>query len=229
MSLRRLRVVVAFTALVLAAGPALALSFQTLGTVPGLSGAHTIRYTLDQPAPLADVSHDVYVVGFASTLDSVMGTSFCVDVLHSLNVPGSYTAVVEAISAPYLEAAQIAQRWANDLDGLAAAAGATLADAAAGVQLALWRSVYDEPAGLGVISFSRALTAGEQRAYDVATNPLHWRGVGDTVLTRLTDAAGAVRQAQVFTPAVPEPTGFLVFGVGSLVVASRLRRSPVTR
>lgn len=206
-----------------------ALGFQTTGTIPGLGSAKTIRYTLDRPAPLADVSHHVYVVAFSATLDGTMGTSFCTDVVHSLSVPGSYDAVVEAITTPYLEAAQIAHRWANDLGTLASSVGVSLAEAASGVQLAIWRSVYDDPAGLGVISFQRALSANEQLAHDRAMDASLWNGTGNTVLLRLKDASGRTAQAQLFTSPgtpVPEPASFLTFGLGALVIARALRVQP---
>jgi hypothetical protein len=226
MTIRALRLAVALVAGLFAASPAFALPFQTTGTVPGLGSARTIKYTLNQPGALPDVTNTVYVVAFQSTLDGVDGTSFCVDVLHGLSVPGTYNAVVEAISPAYLEAAQIANRWANDLGALSSSLGISLADAAAGVQEAVWKSVYDQPAGLGVISFHRALTAGEQAAFAYANDPTHWNGVGSTQLLRLTDASGRIRQAQLFTPAVPEPSALLVFGVGSLLVGASLRKRP---
>lgn len=226
MLLRSLRLAVAVAAGLFAASPALALSFDTTGTVPGLGSARTIKYTLDRPGALPDVTNTVYVVAFEATLDGVDGRSFCVDVLHTLAVPGTYHAVVEAIGPDHLEAAQIANRWSHDLGGLASSLGISLADAAAGVQEAIWKSVYDQPAGLGVIAFHRALTAGEQAAFQVASNPLYWNGVGSTQLLRLTDSLGRTRQAQLFTPAVPEPSALLVFGIGSLLVGHTLRKRP---
>lgn len=206
-----------------------ALPFQTTATIPGLGSANTMQYTLDRPSPLADVSNNVYVVAFQSTLNGVAGTSFCADVVNALSVPGSYTAVVEAISAPYLEAAQIAHRWANQLSALASSVGVSLAEATSGVQLAIWKNIYDDPAGVGVISFGRALSANEQLAYDRAVDQTQWTGVGDTVLLRLTNAAGGTAQGQLFTPpgsAVPEPASFLTFGVGALLIARTLRSRP---
>jgi len=229
MLLRSLRLTLALAAGLFAATAASALSFETTGTVPGLASARTLRYTLDRPGALPDVTNTVYVVAFQATLDGVDGRSFCVDVLHSLSVPGSYQAVVEAIGPAYLEAAQIANRWSHDLGSLAGSLGISLADAAAGVQEAIWKSVYDEPAGLGVIAFHRALTAGEQAAFQMASNPLYWNGVGSTQLLRLTDSLGRTRQAQLFTPAVPEPSALLVFGIGSLLVGRSLRTRPARR
>ncbi|HVP30717.1 MAG TPA: hypothetical protein VMW35_16305 [Myxococcota bacterium] len=210
----------------LVASSAPASTFSVLGTVPGLASARTIRFTLDQPGALPDASQNVYVVGFQSKLDGVAGTSFCVDVLHSLSLGGTYQATAESLSGPYLDAANIAHRWANDLGSMASSLGISLADAASGVQLAVWSSVYDDPNALGTISFGRALTAGEKLAFARANDSSYWTGTGGSVLIRLKDAAGSVRQAQIFTPAVPEPTGFVVFGVGSLLIARILRKRP---
>lgn len=221
-SLRSLAAVA--VALVATSGIATAATFNVSGTIPGLGSANTIKYTLDQPAPLPDVTNNVYVVGFKGTLDGVAGTSFCVDVVHSLAVPGSYTATIEALTPPYMEAAQIAHRWANDIGSMASTLGISIADAASGVQLAIWSNVFDQPATLGTISFARARTAGEQLAYAMATDSSLWNGTDGTVLLRLTDATGAVRQGQIFTPSVPEPAGFLAFAVGALVVVTTLRR-----
>ncbi len=214
----------ALVALAASAHVASAATLSVTGTIPGLGSANTIKYTLDRPSPLPDVTNNVYVVGFQGTLDGVAGTSFCVDVVNSLAVPGTFNATIEALSAPYMEAAQIAHRWANNIGEMASSLGISIADAASGVQLAIWSNVFDQPATLGAISFARARSAGEELAFTRANDSSFWNGTDGTVLLRLTDATGAVRQGQIFTPSVPEPTGFAAFALGALVVVTKLRR-----
>ena len=204
----------AFAALV-GAGPSLAASYETTGTIPGLGSAHVVSYTINGQAD------STYAVGFNAKLGGVMGVSFCGDLLHTIGVPGSYQSTpidLSGLDAAYTAAAKIAQRWSFDLGSL----GSSLADAAAGVQLAIWETIYGAN-----FTITSGLGAGTQAAYDeVLGTDYSSLGVGNTVFLDVSKN-GQPKQDHFFTPngpSTPEPGAALLFAAGLAVVARGMRR-----
>lgn len=211
---RRLGGLLAACAL-LVAGPALAASYQLEGTIPGTSQAHVVKYEIYGQKGSA------YAVGFDAKLDGVSGVSFCGDLLHTVNVPATYVGTpidLGTLDAGYTVAAKMVQRWSFDLGSLAG----SLADAAAGLQLAVWETIYGTD-----FSVTSALSAGTQAAYDaVMGTDYSGLGVGDTVFLDVKSGSTS-KQDHFFTPdapSTPEPGAALLFGAGLVVVARGLRR-----
>lgn len=197
------------------ASQASAASYSTLGTIPGLASAHTVKYQIFGQGDSA------YAVGFDAKLDGVVGVSFCGDLLHSIGVPGSYAATpidLAGIDAGYTTAAKMAQRWSFDLGSL----GSSLADAAAGVQVAIWETIYGPS-----FTLTAPLTSGTQAAYDtVIGTDYAGLGVGNTVFLDVSKN-GSAKQDHFFTPsgpATPEPGAALLFAAGLVVMAHSFRR-----
>lgn len=192
-------------------------SYVATGTIPGLGSAHVVGYTI------FGASERAYAVGFTAKLDGVAGVSFCGDLLHAIGLGEGNEATpidLSGLAAGYTTAAKIAQRWAFDLDSL----GASLADAAAGVQLGIWRTIYGDD-----FVITSALGSGTKAAYDavLATDYTNL-GVGDTVFLDVT-RQGVSRQDHFFTPnppaAAPEPGAAFLFGAGLVIAAYSFRRS----
>lgn len=201
----------------LVANASSAATYTTTGTIPGLGSAHAVSYTV------FGQSASTRAVGFEASLDGVTGVSFCGDLLHTIQVPASHQATpidLGGIDAAYTAAAKIAQRWSFDLGSL----GGSLADTAAGVQLAIWETIYG--ANFTVTS---GLTAGTQQAYDtVLGTDYSGLSVGNTVFLDVSKN-GQAKQDHLFTPggpSTPEPGAALLFAAGLVVVARGMRREP---
>lgn len=201
----------------LVSGAARAATYATTGTIPGLGSAHVVSYTINGQNASA------YAVGFSATLDGVAGVSFCGDLLHTISVPGTYQGTpidLAGESAGYEAAAKIAQRWSFDLGSL----GGSLADTAAGVQLAIWETIYGAN-----FTLTSGLNAGTQQAYDtVMGTDYSGLGAGNTVFLDVSQN-GKAKQDHFFTPngpSTPEPGAALLFSAGLVVVARRMRREP---
>jgi hypothetical protein len=207
--------------LALVAGRTASAAPQTYGvngTIPSLGSAHVASYSIfgnDKSA---------YAVGFDATLDGVHGVSFCGDLLHSISLNSSYDAVAQdlgSLDAGYTAAAKMAQRWSFDLGSL----GSSLADAAAGTQLAIWETIYGAN-----FTITGALSAGTQAAYDTVLGTDYSNlGVGNTVFLDVNGGRTA-KQDHFFTPggpAAPEPGAAFLFSAGLVIVSHVLRRSTV--
>jgi hypothetical protein len=221
MRIRTLAVLASAIGLLLFTGNASALSYHTGNSIPGLGSAEVVGYDI------YGSSHSSYAVGFETTLDGAMGVSFCGDLLHSIGLNGAYSASAfdYALLAPeYEEAASIANRWSFDLDSLSASSG----DATAGVQLAIWETIYG--ADFTVTSATSATLA----AMNTVLGGLYPDGAGNTVFLNNTAGRRDV-QNHFFTPEtaggggagsnpVPEPTAALLFAVGLCVIQRRSLR-----
>ena len=196
----------------LGASPSLAIGF----TVHGYDLGEKITLTGGQQVWTAEL--DVSLEGVADHV-----SSFCVDIYSSIG-PGLYTAanVLDAYSSPS-PAGETPRNlaWAGhvienfgDVD-LLVAAGITRDQAITGVQASIWEGIY----GGGKIVRS-SLSSGAQLVYDriLATSVV---GDGSALVV---DLRGWQDQVIVGSNPVPEPSAALVFGIGTLVVGSCMRR-----
>jgi len=200
--------------LLMAAGPAAALGYSLQDTIPG--SGHVVKYEI------LGSTKSAYAVGFEAEYDGVAGVSFCGDLLHTVSVPGSYSGSpidLGTLGAGYTTAAKMVNRWALDLGSL----GSSLKNAAAGVQLAVWETIYGSD-----FTLLSSMNAGTQAAYDTVMGLDYGSlDVGDTVFLDV-KAGSTSKQDHFFKPedgpATPEPGAALLFGVGLAVVARSLRR-----
>lgn len=159
-------------------------------------------------------------------LDGMAGTSFCVDLEQTIG-RNTYNgdvydpAVAQATFGPnrnYVPAAVLANAWSGDMSGLASASGSgiTVRDAITGLQVQIWRAFY----GSDISIDDSSLNAGTL-AVIAFLESQSLAGYGDSVAIVFSR-----NQDQLFTPGtpVPEPTGFLTFRAGTLVVGAALRR-----
>jgi hypothetical protein len=150
--------------------------------------------------------------------------SFCVDVFTSIGV-GQYDArgILDADTAVapagegarnFAWAGHVMETFGNDVARLVTA-GITRAQAITGVQAAIWQGIY----GGNMVSRS-SLSLGAQRVYD---SILSSRDSG-TDNSWIAEFRG--NQDQVFggSAPIPEPSAALIFGLGTLVTATVLRR-----
>jgi hypothetical protein len=208
----------ATAALLLTSAPAFAATvFQVIGWDLG----ETVRVTFDGQA------RSFTTARFHEIVDGVAGTSFCADLVQYLGA-GTYTdfaaydpanAETQPLAAgpparAFVWAAQIVDRWGNDLGVLASQLGVTQVQAITGVQAAVWEAVY----GDAFAATSSSMSANAFRVFNYVLGA-RYSGYGDT---RLYHSQG--RQDQLFTPPVPEPSAMLVFGAGALLLAGALRR-----
>ncbi len=200
----------------LAGGSASAATYSLLGTIPSPSSAHTVQFNI------LGQTKSALAVGFSAEYDGVAGVSFCGDLLHTVAVPASYQGspiALGTLAAGYTAAAKMVNRWATDLGSLSS----SVSDAAAGLQLALWETIYG--GGFTILS---SLDAGTQAAYDTVLGADYSSsGVGNVVFLDVTSATRN-KQDHFFKPggpAVPEPGAVLLFSTGLMVVARSLRRS----
>jgi hypothetical protein len=214
--MKRLLQMLMLTAVLLVAAPSFAVSFTVLGWDLG----QTVGVTLN------GTSRSVATALFRESVDGVLGTSFCADLLQTIST-GTYTdfiaydpAVADGMpsldSPPpprqFVFAAQISNAWSNDIDALAATLGVLKVEAITGVQTAIWEAVYGD-------AFSvTSMSAGAQKAFAYVSG-LSYDGYGQTLLY-----VSGTRQDQLFTPPVPEPSAMLVFGVGAALVGRTLWR-----
>jgi hypothetical protein len=208
----------AMAALVLFAAPSLAASFTVLGWDAG----EIVKVTFNNQA------RSFWTVQFHEEVDGVEGVSFCADLSQTIST-GTYTNFVAydpaaAESQPFASgpparefawAAQIADRWANDLDTLVTTLGVSNAQAITGVQAAIWEAVYGDAFAATAASMSGGAWAVYQHVLGQT-----YSSYGNTLLYH-----SPTRQDQLFTPPVPEPSAMFVFGAGALLVGrSVLRR-----
>jgi hypothetical protein len=185
------------------------------GTIPGLGSAHVVSYQV------LGNNGSAYAVAFDSQQGGVKGVSFCGDLLHTIGLNESYAgAPIDLASLPggYTTAAKIAQRWSYDLGSLAS----SKADAAAGVQVAIWETIY----GAG-FTLTSSLNAGTQAAYDAVLGVDYASlGVGNTVFLDVSKN-GTAKQDHFFTPngpSTPEPAAAFLFSAGLVVMGHSFRR-----
>jgi hypothetical protein len=190
-------------------------SYVVSGTIPGLGSAHVVGFTVYGQADRA------YAVGFEASLAGTKGVSFCGDLLHRIGLDQTYAASpidVGGLAAGYGTAAKMAQRWSFDLGSLAP----SLADAAAGAQLAIWETIYGNQ-----FTLTSPLGAGTKAAYDtVLGTDYAGLGQGNTVFLDVSKGTTA-KQDHFFTPngpSTPEPGAALLYAAGLVIVAHALRR-----
>lgn len=205
----------AMTALLLAAAPSFATSFSVLGWTTGESIGITF----------AGVKQSVTTAQFHDVLDGVAGNSFCVDLSQYLN-KGTFSEFVEydpsagehqafaggATPRHFVLAAQIADAWSNRLGWLQTQLHVTPVQVITGLQAAIWEAVYTNK------FTATKMSTGAQSVFSYVLGR-HYTGYGDTTLLY-----SRLRQDQLFTAPVPEPSALLAFGVGALLVGGALVR-----
>ena len=189
------------------------LSYTTHGSTPPIGDAHVVSYELFGSYESA------YALAFEASLEGLTGVSFCGDLLNYISLNGNYDATVvdyASLAPGYSAAAAIANDWSLHLSGLAGDLAVSLADAAAGVQLAIWETIYGDD------FLAKMATTGtfEVMNYVLAQT---YDGPGNTVFLD-NQKWGHAKQDHFFTAGVPEPTAALLFGAGLLVLRSSARR-----
>ncbi len=150
--------------------------------------------------------------------------SFCVDVFTPITV-GEYDArgVLDADTAVapvgerarnFAWAGHVMETFGADVAGLVTS-GITRAQAITGVQAAIWQGIY----GGNMVS-RMSLSYGARSIYDRIMRTQD-TGEGDSLVIEL---IGRQDQIIVGPHPVPEPSAALVFGLGTLVAGSVLRR-----
>jgi len=189
-------------------------SYIVNGTIPGLGSAHVVGFTIYGHAERA------YAVAFDSSLGGTKGVSFCGDLLHTIGLDQTYAASpidVGGLAAGYATAVKMAQRWSFDLGSLAS----SVADAAAGAQIAIWEAIYGNQ-----FTVTSALGAGTLAAYNtVLGTDYSGLGMGNSVLLDVT-LGTTKKQGHIFTPngpSTPEPGAALLYSAGLVIVAHALR------
>lgn len=195
-------------------GTATAATYSLLGTIPSSSG-YGVQFQI------FGATKSALAVGFDAVYDGVAGVSFCGDLLHTVAVPASYQGSpidLGTLAAGYTTAAKMMNRWAYDLGSLAT----SVRDAAAGLQLALWETIYGND-----FTILSSLNAGAAAAYNAVLGlDYSSRSVGNVVFLDVTSAT-ANKQDHFFKPggpAVPEPGAIFLFSAGLAVVARSLRK-----
>ena len=203
------------------AAPALALDFTVhsydLGEKISVAG-HGDVWTAELTVSLEGVADDV--------------ASFCVD-LDTYISRGSYPTigVYDAHSAPagaadapsgtrdFAWASHVMVTYGHDVDALAADMGVTRDQAITGVQAAIWDRLYGAP-----IVDASSMSAGARLVFnDIVAD----HGVADYAKGGLiVDLPKNQDQIIVGRPsnAVPEPSAALVFGLGTVVAGSFVKR-----
>jgi hypothetical protein len=143
--------------------------------------------------------------------------SYCVDLLHPLGVPGTYTITSLASLWNYTPTKAL------NLTKLLANTNATTAEESAAVQLAVWEIVFDNStsASGGAFSMAGGTSAGAVAQANLWLGQLGgWTTQGRTALLLYSDT----NQSQVFLTPVPEAAtwGMMIVGLG--VVGASLRR-----
>jgi hypothetical protein len=215
--MRFLRLLTIAALLSFAAAPSFATSFTVLGWDAG----EVVRVAFNNQA------RSFWTVQFHDEVDGVTGVSFCAD-LSQYITKATYTSFAAydpaaAESQPFASgppqrsfvwAAQIADRWANDLSQLVTTLGVTNAQAITGVQAAIWEAVY----GNAFTATSSSMSGGAWSVYQYVLGH-KYSGYGRTLLYQ-----SPTKQDQLFTPPVPEPSAMFVFGAGALLVGRSLLR-----
>lgn len=195
----------------LAASNAIAATF----TVHGYELGERIR--LSNGTQVYTAQLDVTVEGIASRVPS-----FCVD-LDTYISAGSYTIrdVLDAHNDPSpVGEAPRNFAWAghvleNFSVGALAVGGISRAEAITGIQAAIWEGIY---AGLTIDATSLSLDARQIFNQIMSTTV---QGDGPALVV---DLVGYQDQVILGSHAVPEPSAALVFGLGSVIAGSLVRR-----
>jgi hypothetical protein len=193
-------------------------SYIVNGTIPGLVSAHVVGFTIN------GLAENAYAVAFDASLGGTKGVSFCGDLLHTIGLDQTYAASpidVGGLAAGYATAVKMAQRWSFDLGSLAS----SLADAAAGAQLAIWETIYGNQ-----FTVTSPLGVGAKAAYDtVLGTDYAGLGMGNSVFLNVSMGT-TPKQGHIFTPngpSTPEPGAALLYSAGLVIVAHALRRGLV--
>ena len=150
--------------------------------------------------------------------------SFCVDVFSPITV-GQYDArgILDADTAVaptderarnFAWAGHVMETFGGDVASLVSS-GITRAQAVTGVQAAIWQGIY----GANMVNRT-SLSVGARAVYDRIMRTQD-SGVGDALIVEL---RGRQDQVLIGPRAIPEPSAALVFGLGTLVAGSALRR-----
>lgn len=180
------------------------------------------RITLTNGTRVWTAQLDVSVENVASHIPS-----FCVDVYTSIGV-GQYDtrSILDADTgvAPAGERARnfawaghVMETFGGDIASLATG-GITRAQAITGVQAAIWQGIY----GGNMVTRS-SLSAGARSIFDRIMRTT-FAGTTDAYVAEFRGAQDQVYNGHRPTNPIPEPSAAMVFGVGSLVVGSVLRR-----
>jgi hypothetical protein len=205
---------------------ALVLAASLFGARASLATTFTVHgYDLGEKITLVG-GQTVWTAELDVTLQGIADhvSSFCVDLYTSIG-PGTY--LVNDVLDAYGSASPIGEAtrnlaWAGHVVDnfgnvdLLVAAGITRDQAITGVQAAIWEGIY----GGGKIVRS-SLSAGAQLVYDriMATKI---QGDGPALVVDLRGWQDQVIRGG--SNAVPEPSAALVFGLGTLVAGSLMRR-----
>ncbi len=150
--------------------------------------------------------------------------SFCVDVFTPITV-GEYDArgILDADTAVaptgerarnFAWAGHVMETFGNEIASLVTT-GITRSQAITGVQAAIWQGIYG-----GNMIVRTSLSTGARAIYDRIMRT-QIDGTGDSLIVEL---RGRQDQVIVGPHPVPEPSAALVFGFGTLVAGSVLRR-----
>ncbi|MBM4382074.1 MAG: PEP-CTERM sorting domain-containing protein [Deltaproteobacteria bacterium] len=204
-------------AMLLLAAPSFATSFTVLGWDAG----EVVRVTFNSQA------RSFTTTQFHEQVDGVTGVSFCADLSQYITTatytdfvahdPAAAESQAFASGPPvrkFAWAAQIADRWANDLNELVTTLGVTNKQAITGVQAAIWEAVY----GNAFTATAASMSGGAWSVYQHVLGH-KYASYGRTLLYH-----SPTKQDQLFTPPVPEPSAMFVFGAGALLVGRSLLR-----
>jgi hypothetical protein len=181
------------------------------------------RITLTDGTRVMTAQLDVSVENIASHVPS-----FCVDVFTTIGV-GQYDArgILDAdvAVAPAGERARnfgwaghVMQTYGNDVSRLVTS-GITRTQAITGVQAAIWQGIY----GGNMVSRS-SLSTGARRIYDEIMQSRD-TGTDDSFIAEFRGHQDQVWVGPRPTPnPIPEPSAALIFGLGTLVTGTVLRR-----
>lgn len=148
--------------------------------------------------------------------------TYCVDILHALTVPGTFT--VAPLSTLFSGAK------ATNINKLLANTSPATADQSAAVQMAMWEIVFETGPTLNVNSGANQgafwMTGGTSGAARTLANSylatLSSWNVSTTHTARL--LYSRTNQSQVYLAAVPEPGTWAMMVFGFMLVGSTLRR-----
>ncbi|MBK7948981.1 MAG: thioester domain-containing protein [Deltaproteobacteria bacterium] len=200
------------------------LGMALLAATPSMATTFTVHsYQLGERIALTDGTR-VWTAQLDVTLEGVAShvASFCVDLQTSI-APGTYTVnnVLDAFSSPSPAGEAVRTlAWAghvieNFTVASLAVGGITAQQAITGLQAAIWEGIY----GGGKIDVT-SLSANAQLVFN---NILSTQVQGDGPAL-VVDLRGYQDQVIRGGSAVPEPSAALIFGLGSVVAGSLVRR-----
>ncbi|MFO0689924.1 MAG: thioester domain-containing protein [Myxococcota bacterium] len=201
----------------------LTLGLAVLAASPSMATSFTVHgYQLGERIALTDGTR-VWTAQLDVTLEGVAThvASFCVDLQTSIAV-GSYTVndVLDAFSSPSPAGEAVRNfAWAghvieNFSVASLAVGGITAQQAITGIQAAIWEGIY----GGGKIDVT-SLSANAQTVYNTI---LGTKILGDGPAL-VVDLRGYQDQV-IRGSAVPEPSAALIFGLGTVVAGTLVRR-----